>query len=180
MSSIHAALSHQRDTLLCSESVKHPPTRIAPTTDLWRTTPKRRCEISPERSVLPFRERYCYLTPINSLIVRAAVIGPGQATTLRLRSRSVLPCIALENTVQVMIRFLTAILLIGRCAMGFLGLEYISLDYYIEVDTEEIILMCRFEAHDIGHDPISDCHLADRTVYHGHCWLGICRPCILY
>ena len=74
---------------------------------------------------------------------------------------------------QVTIRFLTAILLIGRCIIGFLGLEYVDLGYYIELDTEEYILMYRFEAHDIGHDPVFDCHLADWTVCYGHFWLGI-------
>jgi len=82
--------------------------------------------------------------------------------------------------VQVMIRFLIAILRIGRCIVGFLGLEYVGLGYYIEVDTEEYILIYRREAHDIGHDPVCDCYLADRTVYYGHYWLGICRPCLLH
>jgi len=67
-----------------------------------------------------------------------------------------------------MIRFLTAISLIGRCVVGFLGLEYGGQGYYIDVDTEEYILMNRCEAHDIGHDPVSNCYLADRTVCYGH------------
>jgi len=50
--------------------------------------------------------------------------------------------------------------------MGFLGLEYVGLGYYIEVDTEEYILMYRFEAYDMGYDPVSDCYFADRTVYY--------------
>jgi len=70
--------------------------------------------------------------------------------------------------VQVIIRFLTPILLIGRCVMGFLGLGSVGLGYYIKVDTEEYILMYRFEAHDIGYDSVSDCHLANRTVCYRH------------
>jgi len=67
--------------------------------------------------------------------------------------------------VQVIIWLLTAISLIRRCIIGFLGLEYVGLGYYIEVDTEEYTLMYRREAHDIGYDLVYNCHLADRTVY---------------
>jgi len=35
-----------------------------------------------------------------------------------------------------MIRFLTVILLIGRCVMDILSLEYFGLTYYISTDTE--------------------------------------------
>jgi len=50
--------------------------------------------------------------------------------------------------------------------MDFLGLEYFDLGYYIEVDTEEYILMYRFEVHDKGYNPVCDRYLADRTVYY--------------
>ena len=52
--------------------------------------------------------------------------------------------------------------------MGFLGKKYVGLGYYIEVDTEEYILMYRREAHDVGHNPVSACYLIDRTVYYRH------------
>jgi len=68
-----------------------------------------------------------------------------------------------------MIRFLTAILPMGRCIICFPGLEHFGLGYYIEVDTEEDILMYRFEAHDKGCDSLSGGHFADRTVYYRHC-----------
>jgi len=79
---------------------------------------------------------------------------------------------------QVMIRFLTAILLIGRCVVDILGLEYVGLGYYIEVDTEERILMHRPEAYDMGHDPVPDRNLADQTVCYRHSRLGIYQPCL--
>ena len=56
-----------------------------------------------------------------------------------------------------MIRFPTAILLIGRCIIDIIGLEYVGLAYYTSTDTEVYILMHRSKAYDMGYVDVSSC-----------------------
>ena len=56
-----------------------------------------------------------------------------------------------------MIRFLTAILLIERCVIDIISLEYVGLAYYISTDTGVYILMYRSEAYDMGLVDVSSC-----------------------
>ena len=56
-----------------------------------------------------------------------------------------------------MIRFLAAILLIGRCIIDIVSLEYVGLAYHISTDTEVYVLMHRSEAYDIGYVDVSSC-----------------------
>jgi len=48
-------------------------------------------------------------------------------------------------------------LLIGRCIIEIIDLEYVGLGYYISTDTEVYILMHRSEAYYIGYINVSSC-----------------------